>query len=78
MTRLHDYGYLRRVMNRLPHANAFVIQFRSDADLETSPMGGRVEHVVSGRTATFESVQELPDLLRRMLSEARQAEQVPS
>lgn len=60
-------------MKTLQHGNAFVIQFRTDADL-SGELAGRVEHVASGRTANFHSVQDLPDLLRRMLTEAAQAE----
>jgi len=37
-------------------------------------LAGRVEHVASGRTATFESVKELPELLRQMLEDAWKAE----
>lgn len=57
-------------MNGLQHENAFVVQFRTHIDLESDELSGRVEHVASGRTATFASVQELPWILRRMLADA--------
>lgn len=55
-------------MKGLQHTNAFVIQFRSDAQTSTGKLPGRVEHVASGRTATFQSVEELPELLLQMLN----------
>jgi len=62
-------------MNGLQHASAFVVQFRSVADEHGGDLAGWVEHVASGRTATFESVQELPGRLTRMLIEvAKQAQ----
>ena len=50
--------------------NAFVIQFRDSASAHADQLRGRVEHVASGRTATFQSVEELPDILREMLKDA--------
>jgi hypothetical protein len=55
------------VTKGLQHTNAFVIQFRSPAEPVADRLPGRVEHVASGRTATFESLEELPQLLLRML-----------
>jgi len=52
------------------HTNAFVIQFRDSASARADQLPGRVEHVASGRTATFQSVEELPGILREMLKDA--------
>ena len=52
------------------HTNAFVIQFRDSASAHADQLSGRVEHVASGRTATFQSVEELPGILREMLKDA--------
>ena len=54
-------------MKGLLHANAFVIQFRGIAQAGADRLPGRVEHVASGRTATFQSLEELPPLLLKML-----------
>jgi hypothetical protein len=54
-------------MTGLQHASAFVIQFRIDKGSATRNLAGRVEHVASGCTETFQSVEELPELLRQML-----------
>ena len=54
-------------MTGLQHTNAFVIQFRGSTDPRAGQLPGRVEHVASGRTATFQSVEELPQLLQKML-----------
>lgn len=43
----------------LPTRRAFVVQFRAEADLEHERFIGRVEHVVSGQTKNFFSVEEL-------------------
>lgn len=47
---------------------AFVVQFRSDTDLEHGPVAGRIEHVVSGQAAHFASVAEIVEFLRAILS----------
>ena len=57
-------------MNReLQYANAFVIQFRAGAGF--TKLAGRVEHVASGKCAVFQSIDDLPQLLRQMLREVR-------
>jgi hypothetical protein len=58
-------------MKGLQHTSAFVIQFRAGAETREDPLPGRVEHVASGRTVTFESIDDLPHLLRQMLRNAR-------
>src|SRR5262249_34332688 len=42
-----------------PPAQAFVVQFGRDTDVETGRLAGRVEHVVSGHVARFQSLDEL-------------------
>jgi hypothetical protein len=54
-------------MKGLQHTSAFVIQFRRSTDLRAEHLPGRVEHVASGRTATFQSIEDLPQLLLKML-----------
>ena len=43
----------------LPVARAFVVQLRADADLARGIVRGRIEHVVSGAAARFDSLEEL-------------------
>jgi hypothetical protein len=57
------------VSKELQYANAFVIQFRAGAGF--AKLAGRAEHVASGKTAVFHSIDELPQLLRQMLREVR-------
>lgn len=52
------------------HTNAFVVQLRDLAVARADQLPGRVEHVASGRTATFQSIEELPHLLQKMLQDA--------
>jgi hypothetical protein len=54
-------------MKGLQHTNAFVVQFRRSTDPRADQLPGRVEHVASGRTATFESIEELPQVLKKIL-----------
>jgi hypothetical protein len=67
MTRSQPRGYSRLVMKGLQHANAFVIQFRGADEADAERFSGRVEHVASGRTATFQAIDELPQILLNML-----------
>jgi len=61
-------------MKGLQQANAFVIQFRDAGDSGMGQHSGRVEHVSSGRTANFHSLDELPELLLQMLKTAASSE----
>lgn len=67
MTRNLAAGYRGNVTKGLQHATAFVIQFRGPVQARTDQLSGRVEHVATGRTATFQSIEELPQLLLKML-----------
>ncbi len=60
-------------MNGLQQSRAFVVQFRANGDSTSDKLGGRVEHVGSGRTENFQSVHDLPELLLGMLNDVRQA-----
>lgn len=44
-----------------------MVQFRSADEGDPGKLSGRVEHVASGRTATFQAISELPQLLLGML-----------
>lgn len=50
---------------------AFVVQFRVETDLAQGRCTGRVEHVVSGQAAHFQSVEELLAFLTRVLTAVR-------
>ena len=56
-------------MNGLQHTSAFVIQLRAGVADGSDELSGRIEHVASGRTETFQSVREVPAVLQRMLAE---------
>jgi len=53
-----------------PH-RAFVVQFRAETVVEQGRFVGRVEHVVSGQAAHFQSVEELLAFIGRVLTEVR-------
>ena len=67
MTRKPSRRYSQAVMRGLQHAKAFVIQFRGGEEGDAGRLSGRVEHVASGRTAMFQSIEDLPQLLLTML-----------
>ena len=51
---------------------AFVVQFRSDAAVEQGHLAGRVEHVVSGQAADFQSLETLLAFIAQLLHEERE------
>ena len=67
MTRRDSGRTLRRLMSpttddaerRLSQAGAFVVQFLAGSDVGGGNVGGRVEHVASGRSLRFASIDEL-------------------
>jgi hypothetical protein len=50
---------------------AFVLQFRVGVDIEQGYCEGRVEHIVSGRTTHFQSIEELLAFIVRVLNAVR-------
>ncbi len=61
-------------MNKLPSGEsplsphrAFVVQLRENADVERGQWVGRVEHVTSGQTTRFQSLEELVAFITRVL-----------
>jgi len=70
MTRSLQRPIVGSVMKGRQHTNAFVVQFRGSGAAPAEQLRGRIEHVASGRTATFQSVEELLQLLQKMLKDA--------
>ena len=50
---------------------AFVVHFRTNTDLQQGRIVGRVEHVVSGQSTHFESLEELLAFIERVLANVR-------
>lgn len=50
-------------------AQAFVVQFGRDTAVDIGRMAGRVEHVVSGKVARFQSLDELVAFMTEVLRE---------
>jgi hypothetical protein len=48
----------------LPAGRAFVVQLRADADMSRGVVQGRIEHIVSGAAALFDSAEQLIDWMR--------------
>ena len=53
----------------LPAKRAFVVQVHADAKAEQGQWQGRVEHIVSYRSARFQSIEELLAFMVKVLSE---------
>lgn len=47
---------------------AFVVHFRTETAVQHEHYAGRVEHVVSGQAARFESLDELLGFIRQVLT----------
>ena len=56
----------------LPANRAFVLQFRAPAPEGPLRWEGRIEHLVSGQVARFDSPEELLTFLRRVLLEVQE------
>ncbi len=56
----------------LPAKRAFVVQFHAEAQVEHEHFQGRVEHLVSGQAAHFESLEELLAFIVQVLTEPQQ------
>jgi hypothetical protein len=52
----------------LPAERAFVIQLRADADLARGIVRGRIEHVLSGAAAQFDSLEQLIGCMRDVVA----------
>lgn len=55
----------------LPYDRAFVIQLGSQADVGGGPVVGRAEHIASGRSRRFASLDELLAFLASCSSPSR-------
>ena len=51
---------------------AFVVQFRVETDLAQGRCTGRVEHVVSGQSTHFDSLEELLAFIARVLTQQKE------
>ena len=56
-------------MDGLQRTGAFVLQFKTGSDFDTGNVEGRIEHIASGVTAYFSSVDELLSTLARVLKQ---------
>lgn len=64
-----------RPVATLPADHAFVVQLRKGTAVTFEGVSGEAEHIVSGESAAFHSLEELRVFLARVL--ARQAEEHP-
>ena len=51
---------------------AFVVHFRLSTDITQGRIEGRVEHVVSGQSTHFDSLEELLAFIARVLSQHKE------
>lgn len=50
-----------------PIEHAFVVQFNADTSLDAESMTGRIEHLLTGQNARFESLETLQAFVVRVL-----------
>lgn len=62
---------MTRAEPTLPSNRAFVVQFRGEATGAQPHCSGRVEHVVSGQAALFDSAEELLAFFAAVLLQVR-------
>jgi hypothetical protein len=62
-----------RPIGTLSVDRAFVLQIEAEADFAAGRLGGRVEHVVSGRAKRFRSLRQLLAFLGSAAGSPRQA-----
>ncbi|MDX2169234.1 MAG: hypothetical protein SF182_19345 [Deltaproteobacteria bacterium] len=65
----------RGATTALSPGGAFVVQFRADSEPLGGRVGGRVEHVLSGRAAHFASLDDLLRFLSDALAQWRAGEE---
>ena len=58
----------------LPTQRAFVVQLHAESKVEKGQFKGRVEHIVSGRSTHFSTMQALKAFMHRVLTEGRSEE----
>ena len=51
----------------LPIQRAFVVQLHAEAEVAQGRIIGRVEHVLSGQVARFQTLDELPEFFTHLL-----------
>jgi hypothetical protein len=56
------------------HKLAFVIQVRTETDLQAGRFEGRVEHIASTKAMRFHSVDELVSFIAEVLTEVRNSD----
>jgi hypothetical protein len=56
---------------------AFVVQFDTHTDVARGHLAGRVEHVVSGQAADFQSLEMLLGFIAQVLCETRERSTEP-
>jgi len=74
MTSYSIRRYSQVAMNGLHPGNAFIIQFRTELNSSDVKLTGRIEHVLSGKTTTFDSLNDVPGLLLEMLRDCQQVD----
>lgn len=57
------------MMNGWQHVGSFVVRFGRDTAANAGRYYGRAEHVASGQTTRFESLEELLEFFNRVLKE---------
>jgi hypothetical protein len=71
MTRRRVRAYSPSIMSGWQHKGSFVIKFGMETNAAAEKFQGRIEHVGSGQTLRFDSLDQLMEFLRRVLKQVR-------
>lgn len=62
-------GYCPLYTEQSQYRSSFVVQFRPETNIAEGRCEGRVEHIASTRAIRFHALDELLDLINRVLTE---------
>lgn len=73
---MFDALYSPVVISGIQHRAAFVVRFGADTEVAAHVYQGRIEHVFSGESMHFSSLDELLGFMERMLSKINAEDQM--
>jgi hypothetical protein len=68
--------YCPLFMEGWQHKAAFVVQFRSETDIQAGQFEGRIEHIASTKATRFHSLDELLTFIANVLATIRDSDRL--
>jgi hypothetical protein len=76
MTCAATLEYCPLSMEGWQHKSAFVVEFRSETDIQAGQFEGRVKHIAPTKTTRFHSLNELLTFIANVLATVRSSDQL--